>query len=143
MIRVSRGLFAGLFIASVATAMAAEKAPAGKAETFAGATKAPPVIIAPPPAEVVAEAIRAEMDAFARRMDACTRLRQIALETNNDALMNEVEEIERQADILYKARVGRLGIKGSDAPKAAPERRVPASVDPLKVGPPTPGRSTR
>ena len=39
------------------------------------------MIVAPPSGEVLADAVKAEMDAYVRRLDVCTRLRQIAAET--------------------------------------------------------------
>lgn len=147
--RVSRGLAVGALFAGLAGAMAAENSPSAKTaktpETFAGkSVRHPSVIIAPPSAEVVADAIRAEMDAYTRRLDACTRLRQIALEAGNDALLNETDEIERQAAVLYKARVARFGIRSTESPKPiTSDRRLPSAVDPTKVGPPTPGRSAK
>jgi hypothetical protein len=139
--RVSRGLAVGVLMASLGLAAAADKSTTSKSDTFADKTpKRPPVIIAPPPAEVVAEAIRAEMDAYARRLDVCTRLRQIAIETSDDSLLNQTDELERQAAAIYQARVARLGINSKDAPKpeAGTERKLGGGVDPLKVGPPTP-----
>lgn len=107
--------------------------------TFSKSPKAAPVIIAPPPAEVIAEAIRAEMDAYARRLDACTRLRQIAIETGNDALLNDADDIERQAALLYQARVARLGINAkSPLNEAKSERRLSGTIDPTRVAPPAP-----
>lgn len=139
MVRVSRGLAVGVLLAGLASAGAAEK-PAVKSEKT---SKRPAVIVAPPPAEIVVEAVRAESDAYARRLDACTRLRQIAIETGNDNLLNETDELERLAAAVYQARVARMGLSRSQAPKPALSDRLPASIDPTKVAPPTPGRATR
>jgi hypothetical protein len=114
------------------------------APTFdARAPKKPPVIITPPSGEVLAEAVKAEMDAYVRRLDVCTRLRQIALQANDDALATQADELERQASALYQQRVARLGLKGDAPPRAAEQsldRKLGsgAAVDPLKVAPPQP-----
>jgi len=145
--RVSaRGLaVAGWLLSAAGAATAATPNTAKSSDTFAKSAKKAPVIIAPPPAEIVAEALRAEMDAYARRLDACTRLRQIAIETGNDALLQSTDEIERQAAAIYQARVARLGVNSKLPPESRLEARLGASVDPLKVAPPQPltGRASR
>jgi hypothetical protein len=133
-----RLLAAGGLLASATVLAAAEKAPA-KPDV-----KKPAVIIAPPPPDVLAEAIRAEMEAYQRRIDSCTRLREIAIQTSNDSLLNEVDEIEKQALALYQARTARLGLKQGGQPKpGSDEPRVAGTVDPRKVGQPVPGRAAR
>ncbi len=80
-----------------------------------------PVVAAPdrPPTtaalspDAVATAFRAESDAYLRRMDVCVKLRQAALDRNDDALMRQVDELERQAKALYEQRVGALGVPKS------------------------------
>lgn len=133
--QLCRGFAAAALLCGTA-AIAAEKP-----VTFAQPTpRKAPVIIAPPPPEVLAEAIRAEMDAYARRLDACTRLQQIAIETGDDALLATVEELERQAGAMYQARVARLGCSPKQPPKpaAAREERLTGAVNPLAVQPPVP-----
>src|SRR5207302_232620 len=83
--------------------------------------------------EVVAEALRAEMDAYARRLDVCTRLRQIAVETGDDKLLQQTDELEKQAAAIYKARVTRLGVSAKDPPKPEAADRKLGGADPLDV----------
>lgn len=81
-----------------------------------------PTVTAPLPAEVVASALRAEQDAWDRRMAVCLRLREAALAANDDALMRQVDELEREAAALYAARTAALGVpkaKGVSAAEAA------------------------
>ncbi len=72
---------------------------------------------APLPPDVVQAAVKAEVDALHRRMTVCTELRQIAFDKNDDALMRQVDELERQAKAVYEARVAALGVsKTAKAP---------------------------
>ena len=85
-----------------------------------------PVTVAPPnqmptssplSPDAVAVAFKAENDAYLRRLDVCVKLRQAALERNDDALWRQVDELERQAKAIYEQRVGALGIpKSAKAP---------------------------
>jgi hypothetical protein len=63
--------------------------------------------------DAVAAALRAESDAYLRRMDVCLKLRQAALDRNDDSLMRQVDELERQAKALYEQRAGALGVSKS------------------------------
>lgn len=76
----------------------------------------PPVVAAPLPPEVVADALKAEQDAFLRRLSVCSQLRQVGLETNNDSLVRQADELERQATALYNARTAALGVPKVKAP---------------------------
>jgi hypothetical protein len=133
-------LRAGLIAASLAWMGPATAA----APTFE--TKSPkprPVIITPPTAEVLAEAIKAEMDAYVRRMDVCTRLRQVAVESNDDSLATTADDLERQAGLIYQQRCAKMGMNTEAPPRAADtilDRSLGrgAAVDPLKVAPPKP-----
>ncbi|MFM8273507.1 MAG: hypothetical protein ACKODX_14435, partial [Gemmata sp.] len=73
-----------------------------------------PVTAAPRPAplapDVVQSMVQAEADALLRRMTVCTELRRVAFDKNDDALMRQVDELERQAKAVYEARVAALGI---------------------------------
>lgn len=75
---------------------------------------------APTPAmspDTVATAFKAESDAYLRRMDVCLKLRQAALDRNDDALYRQVDELERQAKAIYEQRIGALGVsKSAKAP---------------------------
>ena len=76
----------------------------------------PPTVTAPLPADVVAASLRAEQDAWERRMSVCLKLREIAIETNNEVLLKQVDELERQATALYNVRVAALGVPNVKAP---------------------------
>jgi hypothetical protein len=67
-------------------------------------------ITAPLPPEIVAGALRAEQDAWERRMSVCLKLRQVAADKNDEALSRQVDELERQATALYTTRVAALGV---------------------------------
>lgn len=100
----------------------------------------PPVVFAPLPADVLAEAVRAEQDAYVRRLDVCTKLRRAAADKNDDRLAGVADDLERQATSLYQARVGKLGVgpaKPGDKPTVA------AKVNPLTVAPPAPRADLR
>lgn len=77
----------------------------------------PPVVVAPLTAEVIADSVRSEQDAVLRRLDICDKLRKLGESTGNPALIQQAEDLEKQATTLYSARVARLGVKGG--PKAA------------------------
>ncbi len=66
--------------------------------------------------EVVADAVRAEREAWERRMSVCLRLRQIALDRNDELLMRQVDELERRANALYAQRVSAMGVPKLKAP---------------------------
>jgi hypothetical protein len=104
----------------------------------------PPVIVEPLPPDVLAEAVRAEQDAYIRRLDVCTRLREIAAEKADDKLTQQAAELEKQAFALYEARVAKLGVKPTGRPAPAAEAALDkalgsgAAVNPLTVAPPAP-----
>lgn len=76
----------------------------------------PPTVTAPLPPEVVTAAFQAEQEALIRRMDVCVKLRQAAMEANDEPLMRQVDDLERQANALYNARVAALGVPKVKAP---------------------------
>ncbi len=101
----------------------------------------PPVVVEPLPPDVMAEAVRAEQDAYLRRLDVCTKLKQIAAEKGDDALAARAGELERQATALYEYRVAKLGLKPTKKPAEATldaKLGTGAAVNPLKVAPPKP-----
>lgn len=104
----------------------------------------PPVIVEPLPPDILAEAVRAEQDAYIRRLDVCTRLRAIAAEKNDDNLAQQAAELERRATALYEARVARLGVKPSGSPAPPAEVTLDqtlgsgVAVNPLTVAAPQP-----
>ena len=65
-------------------------------------------------------------------MSVCLKLRQTAMETNDESMMRQVDELERQATSLYHARVTALGV-----PKVKPagtESAAAAAVLDRKLG---------
>ena len=76
----------------------------------------PSTITAPLSPEVKADALRAEQDAYLRRVSVCTELRRVALERGDVALARQADELERQAASLYNVRVAGLGVSRVKAP---------------------------
>lgn len=106
-------------------------------KTFADVPARPPVILGPLDPAVLAEALRAEQDAWQRRMDVCLKLKQIALGQNDEPLARQADELERQATALYHQRTARLGVKaGVRSP--ADVFDWTASAAPPTVAPPEP-----
>jgi hypothetical protein len=85
----------------------------GRLNPFAAAEAGPRVRppVAPLSEEMMLAALRAENEAFTRRMEVCHRLREIAFQTNDEELEGKVNELEKQASATYYARVARLGAK--------------------------------
>lgn len=82
----------------------------------AGGDDRPVTITAPLAPEVLADALRAEQDAYLRRVSICTELRRVAIEKGDASLERQADELERQATALYNNRVAGLGVsrqKGS------------------------------
>jgi hypothetical protein len=93
--------------------------PAGP--TVRGGTPGKPITVsAPLPADQLAEALRAEQDAYLRRSSVCTELRRIAVERGDDTMVRQIDEMERQAGALYNARVAGLGVSRAKAPLPEP-----------------------
>lgn len=55
--------------------------------------------------------MQAERDAYTRRLDICTQLRRVAAETNDTKLEADALQLEQMAEMTYKQRVAKLGIK--------------------------------
>jgi hypothetical protein len=85
--------------------------PKPKAKT----TKKPPAEERPlpRPAEPAGTEQQREMNAVLRRMEVCDRLRTIALQTGNDELMRQAEELEARAQEIYRRHT-------ANPPAAAP-----------------------
>lgn len=102
------------------------KKPAKAAPAPGKAESAPPVSPGLP-ADVKAAALREEQDAYERRMAVCLKLREIAVQQNDESLHRQVDDLERQAGALYHARSAALGI-----PKVSPadvlDRRLGTGV---------------
>jgi len=94
----------------------------------------PLTINTPLPPDQLAEALSAEQEAFLRRVSVCTELRRIAVNRHDDAMVRQVDELERQFSALYNARVASLGVTRAKAP--LPEPSV-AGRDPLDPEPST------
>jgi hypothetical protein len=126
------GVAAALAAGAAAPAAAAD--PPAKTDTtdsrpwykrmFSGAPKPPgpaarsgPVAPTPTlPPDVVADAVKAEYVAWERRMSVCLKLREAAIARNDEALMRQVDELERQANAIYQQRVAALGVPKYKAP---------------------------
>ena len=65
-------------------------------------------------------ALRAEREAYGRRLEICTKLRQVAFDKNDDALARQVDDLERQASNLYNQRVEALGVPKVKVPLPSP-----------------------
>ena len=119
-------------------------------KTPAGVPPAPP---APLPPEILADTLRAEQEAWGRRVAVCTELRRIGEETNNDQLVRQADELERLATAVYNQRVTALGVPKvraplPETPAVALDRKLGtgAAVNPLTAPaaptPLDPGTST-
>jgi hypothetical protein len=86
--------------------------------------------------EMVAEARKAEQDAWQRRMAVCLKLREAAITLNDKRLERTAEELERQVDALYKQRVAALGLPKVKAALPAPPSGP--AVTSLDLGPTIP-----
>lgn len=105
-------------------------------KTFADVPARPPVVNGPLDASAMAEAVKAEWDAWQRRVDVCLKLREIAAKSNDDRLFEQAEQLEKQATQLRDQRLSRLGVK-SDLRKLPEGAEIRPSAAPV-VTPPTP-----
>jgi hypothetical protein len=95
---------------------APKPAPPAEPGPRVGATVAPPgqaPLSRPLSAEAVSAALQAERDAYLRRLNVCVELRKAAEARGDESLMRQVDEIERQAEAVYKKRVTALGVSTS------------------------------
>jgi hypothetical protein len=83
----------------------------------AKAEKAP----APVPVQPVVDRER-EANAYWRRLAVCDRLKEVALQTNDMALMRQVEQLEQQNFEIYQMRIGMSGGKAVRPGGSADER---------------------
>jgi hypothetical protein len=106
----------------------------------------PITVSAPLAPDQLADAVRAEQDAYLRRVSVCTELRRIALERGDDATVRQADELEKQAGALYNARVAALGVSRAKAPLPEPSTSAVAArsaADRLLAPPaPVPGTAT-
>jgi hypothetical protein len=84
------------------------------------APQRPMTITAPLPPEVLKEALRAEQEAYLRRVSVCTEFRRIAVERGDESLFRQADDLERQAGAIYNARVAALGVSKTKAPMPEP-----------------------
>jgi len=96
-------------------------------------------------AEAMVKALKAEREAYMRRLDICTQLRKVALDTQDDRLAVRALELEQIAEETYRERIARMGVKqelrtASRAVESTLDRALGsgASVTPLTVAPPKP-----
>ncbi len=90
--------------------------PAEPDGTFAG-TSPRPTSYAPLDPTAFQDAVLAERDALARRLEICTKLQEIAAARGDEKLAARAADLEKQASAIYKGRVARLGVKdGGGAP---------------------------
>jgi hypothetical protein len=76
--------------------------------------------IGPLSEEMLLAVLRAEKDAYTRRMEVCLRLKEIAQNQNDEKLEAKANELERQATAAYHERVSRLGLKSGGPLPALP-----------------------
>lgn len=86
----------------------------------------PSVITAPLSQELLSEAVKAEEAACMRRLDVCAKLREAAIAANDESLLRQIDELERQAIELCHGRITRLGLRGT--------RTVARSAQPTAAG---------
>lgn len=81
--------------------------------------------------EVMLGVLRAEKDAYIRRMEVCLRLKEIAQQNNDEKLDAKANELERQATAAYHERVSRVGGKsgGPLPPVPPPSAAATAALD--------------
>lgn len=111
----------------------------GEAKKETAAPPARPIPVGPLSPEILADSLKAEQDAYLRRLDVCTKLRTVAVETNDEKLTAEADRLEQQATALYYQRVARLGVKGGPrggvrTPAEVLDAKLGATADPRKPG---------
>jgi hypothetical protein len=98
-----------------------------------GVTVAPPgqaPLGQPLSPDAVSAALEAEQAAYLRRLNVCVELRKAAEARGDEPLMRQVDELERQAEAVYKKRVTALGVsKSLRAPLPQPGAGFAASLD--------------
>jgi hypothetical protein len=87
-----------------------------------GASTSPPTITAPLSHTVLVKCVQDENEALMRRTNVCEALRNIATERGDTALARKADELERQANNLYNARITALGVPKIKAPPAEPKQ---------------------
>lgn len=108
----SHGLLADLFVDKAKEKAAADKA-AVEEKTAA-----------PRSAEEVAAEQQRHMNAILRRMEVCDRLRTIALQSGNEELLRQADELEARARDLYRRQIAQLPL-----PAVASEKPIRPAAD--------------
>lgn len=103
----------------------------------------PRAMVGPLSPDVMIQALQAEQDAFARRLDICTELRRVAVGTKDEKLGVKADELERLAEQTYNQRIAKLGVKSQHRStpgidKLDSELGAGVAVNPLKTGARTP-----
>jgi len=103
----------------------------------------PAMAIGPLAPDAMIEALRAEQEAYARRLDICTELRRVAVGTRDDKLGVKADELERLAEETYNQRIAKLGVKSQHRAKPSldkldSELGAGVAVNPLGTGVRTP-----
>lgn len=102
--------------------------PFGGAEPTPGPRVRPAV--GPLSDEMLLAILRAEKDAYTRRMEVCLRLKEIAHQQHDEKLEAKAGELEKQATATYHERVSRLGVKsGGPLPPVPPSADATAALD--------------
>jgi hypothetical protein len=131
---------AALLLLSVATVWADDPPPAdGTATTpwykrLFGASSPPPAPPAAAPAQKpitqkdVARSLDQEQKVYLERLLFCTNLRQIAVQTNDNDLLRKADDLEQQAEQIFKTRTKSLPalLDEAKAAEAALEPRTDA-----------------
>ncbi len=63
-----------------------------------------------PPREEALRLLQAEQAEYLRRLDICTRFKQWALETQNEEMLRRAEELEIQAEQIYRQKIAHLPV---------------------------------
>ena len=110
-----------------------------KPEEKKATAKVEPADAGPSLADRAADARLREQKAYLRRLEACDRLQEIAMETNDLALQRQVEQLTQQVFEVYKQRtanpVGGARFEAADeftatpAPKKKAEKIKPAKTE--------------
>ena len=73
------------------------------------------------------------MNALMRRMEVCDRLRMIANQTGNEALMTQANELEERANAIYRLQTSRLPLSAQAAASVLAADRENSSRDRMGV----------
>jgi len=73
----------------------------------------PRPVTGPLSAETFSAVLKEEQAAYTRRLEVCMQLRKVAFESSNDALSLQADELERLAELTYKTRIARIGMKSN------------------------------